>query len=981
MQEEHFKVNNRSITDNNIGDNVTFNQGDVHHHHAPAPRPWKPIRLIPYLQNKEFVNRPDLVDKLNSLLPLDSKSFNDAALWGLGGSGKTQLALEYAYRKCENPQSSVFWVHADTKAAFTHDYKSIAEMFGLEALLNGPELELFRAVNNRIQSEPQWLLVLDNADNLSLFGVGEAQAQETSGNLFDFIPKGTAVGSVGTVLWTSRDGQIAGSLVRPSHRAIQVSNMTSVEARELLTVSRGKDFDDDESHDEDDDNHGDHGDHGNDKDSDIDKLLEELQWFPLAISQAGAYMRRAETTVQEYLVMLFNNEERWPLLNEEQFDLYRKPSIPNSILKTWSISINYINQENMLASEMLRVIAYFNNQDIPYNIIDDAARSISTVKLTSLDIKRAVIRLKEFSFLRLRKGKYGSQSYEMHKLVQEATRYNNSTLEDATRYNNSTIEPTDLGVKSRRVTADFSRIAIEVISKLFPNLLEEDLKAGEKDKFLDMLKPGEKYFAHAIEVAGWAEKSNQENTVRALLYRVSVYLHFCKRWKEKESVDARILALCLNVLGPNHLDTILCEQSIAENYKEQNRYQEASDSLARVVRSLKSSVGVKDFYTLRALHRGADLMCKVSHFEQAEKLQADAIKLLEKLDAADGRVAELMAESLHCLARAYYGQQKYDEAGAVCIQWLTHCRDNLEGARCHWYATMAERAIVFKSQTQAIHGTFPWEAINPIQSLVSEIGDGIQRQTHLDNMSRLELMILVKSALGKYLDVVGLRIKVIAHQSQTGSAFPSGVLKFVDSIANRRLQVAYFHAQVVDHYCKTLGENHYKTITKMQYHASLLHDLGRYNEAESVQVKVVGFLRDAIGEQHPYTLDSMVFLAVIYFSLRRDDESRLIQDKVAVLYSKILGRPFSLHFQASNGIPTMSYSSEDSELRAMQQEFSCSLSNLRYLASSPREVTAAASVNRQPAVKSTTTNGYRPLFLFSLLVPFVTVILYYWIKY
>ncbi|UKZ55213.1 hypothetical protein TrVGV298_009032 [Trichoderma virens] len=940
MQEEQFKVHNRSITDNNFGDHVIINQGDVHHHHVPAPpQPWKPIRLIPYLRNKELVNRPDLVDKLNGLLPQDSESFNDAALWGLGGSGKTQIALEYAYRRCENPQCSVFWVHADTKAAFTHDYKNIAELFGLEGILDGPELELLRAVNNRIQSEPRWLLVLDNADNLSLFGVGEAQ--ETSGNLFDFVPKGTAVGSVGTVLWTSRDGQIAGSLVRPSHRAIKVSHMTSIEARELLTISRGKDSDDDAGNDD------------NDEDRDIDQLLEELQWLPLAISQAGAYMRRAETTVREYLAMLSNNEERWPLLKEEQFDLHRKRDVPNSILKTWSISVARIEQENMLASEMLRVMAYFDNRDIPHGMIDDAARSISTTKLSNMDVKRAIIRLKEFSFISLRKGENGSQSYEMHKLVQEATRYAVST-----------IKPMEQGVNSKWDTTYFARIAVQVVDNLFPNPSEE--KDGEGDKFLDMLTPGEKYFAHAIQVADWVEISNQENTVCALLCRVSAYLRSRQRWKEKESVDGRILALHLHLFGPNHLDTILCEQSIAENYDKQHRYQEAAEVAVRVFKNLRTSVGEEDFFTLRALHHVADIMCKVFQFEQAEKLQTHAINLLEKV--ADERVAELMAESLHCLARAYYGQKKFDK-----------------GARCHWYITVAERALVFRGQTQAVQGNVQFEAAALIQDLVSEICKGIERQAHLDEVSRIELQVLVTAAMGKYLDVVGLQMKVLESRSQTGRLFPTDVMEWVNSIPDKRLVVASMQVKVVEHYWRTLGENHYKTITKMQYLANLLHDLGRYSEAETLQVKVVKFFQDAIGEEHPYTLDSMILLAAIYWSQERSDESQDIKNKVLSLYSKILGRPFSLNFSSSNNLPTLFHSGGHGEYGAMQTNVFASLSNLRSLSSSPPAV-AAASIDRQqlagqPAAESTTTSEYRLFFVFSFLLPFTALILYYWINF
>lgn len=93
MNTEQFQTHNRTIADSQLRGVVTINQGDVHHHYSSEPsQPREPIRLIPYLRNKEFVDRPGLVEKLNALLPHVSESFHDAALWGLGGSGYIALS-------------------------------------------------------------------------------------------------------------------------------------------------------------------------------------------------------------------------------------------------------------------------------------------------------------------------------------------------------------------------------------------------------------------------------------------------------------------------------------------------------------------------------------------------------------------------------------------------------------------------------------------------------------------------------------------------------------------------------------------------------------------------------------------------------------------------------------------------------------------------------------------------------------------------
>ncbi|KAH7124578.1 hypothetical protein EDB81DRAFT_208804 [Dactylonectria macrodidyma] len=87
----------RNVSRNQLGDNATIIQGGAHTHyhlpHQPAPAA---IRAIPYPHNEDLVHRPDLITKLNQLLPQTTESCS-AALWGLGGSGKTQIALDYAY--------------------------------------------------------------------------------------------------------------------------------------------------------------------------------------------------------------------------------------------------------------------------------------------------------------------------------------------------------------------------------------------------------------------------------------------------------------------------------------------------------------------------------------------------------------------------------------------------------------------------------------------------------------------------------------------------------------------------------------------------------------------------------------------------------------------------------------------------------------------------------------------------------------------
>ncbi len=78
---------------------------------------------------------------------------------------------------------------------------------------------------------------------------------------------------------------------------------------------------------------------------DTTKLLIELDWLPLLISQAAAYTEDRDGD-QGILVEVAEGKRRWKTLKESHFDRHRRQHVSNSILETWRISIEHIRQEN-----------------------------------------------------------------------------------------------------------------------------------------------------------------------------------------------------------------------------------------------------------------------------------------------------------------------------------------------------------------------------------------------------------------------------------------------------------------------------------------------------------------------------------------------------------------------------------------------------------------------------------------------------------
>src|SRR5436190_8141500 len=123
--------------------------------------------VVPYQQNRLFSGRKKFLTTLKEKIfdQVPKKYSHRIALYGMGGIGKTQTALEYVYTNKTN-YDRIYWITAVDQASLLSGYQKIAKRAGLQIASDLSPVEIAEVVLSWLQGQPNWLVVIDNLDDI-----------------------------------------------------------------------------------------------------------------------------------------------------------------------------------------------------------------------------------------------------------------------------------------------------------------------------------------------------------------------------------------------------------------------------------------------------------------------------------------------------------------------------------------------------------------------------------------------------------------------------------------------------------------------------------------------------------------------------------------------------------------------------------------------------------------------------------------------
>ncbi|KAK5992301.1 Kinesin light chain 1 [Cladobotryum mycophilum] len=542
-----------------------------------------------------FVARREELAQMHEILE-HPQMRRTAILHGLGGMGKTQLTIAYIKRHYTD-YSAVIWLNAKDETSLKQSFVPVAERIArqhpsstyIKNAVESRDLDQSVQAVNRWLDEPRnnrWLIIYDNYDTPKLYG-REDERESTSEAASTGAVNEEDPTEVETV--ASKAFDIRPFLPTSFHGAIIITTRSSaVKLGRLIHLQKLKDIKDSleiltsTSHRQD-----------AYHDDAATQLAQRLDGLPLALSTAGAYLEETAMSWGKYLKLY---DESWLRLQRESPRLLSYEN--RAMYSTWNISYKHIKRENEAAAMVLKLWAYFDNEDLWYELLQrgesDTTSWLGELVQDELRFHQAMRVLCRYSLVEA-----GSRGYSIH----------------------GCIHSWIINALHTEVRVDMAQLAISCVALHLPNSSEPEYWLVQR-RLLRHVDRCAKIMELGLEP--------QEGDEWILHDLGMLYEDQC-RYSDAEAMYERALQGREKIYGAEHTSTLDTVNNLGLLYAHQGRLSDAEAMYERALRGYEEVYEAEHTSTLSTVNNLGNLYSDQGRLSDAEAMHERALRDKEKI--------------------------------------------------------------------------------------------------------------------------------------------------------------------------------------------------------------------------------------------------------------------------------------------------------------------------------------------------------------
>jgi tetratricopeptide (TPR) repeat protein len=810
----------------------------------PTP-PQFPLYHIPYRRSVFFTDRDEILSTIvSSFSAAQASQPIVLALKGLGGMGKTEVALAYSYLHASAYQV-ILWLDASSRDHLSMDVRAQADKLSLPEEERTDESRLFDAFKRWLQEHENWLLVLDQIDDMTLVNL--------------VVP----LQGRGHVLLTTRM-QATGAHVSP----ISIEQMASKESitfflhragllpKEAALVQAAPAAV-----------------------QDANTLVQEMDGLPLALDQAGAYLQETGCGLATYLTLY--RRQRTALLGQRgRF----ADSHPDSVMITFRLTFEQVTQKRAENLDLLRLLAFLYPDSIPDQLLLQGAPELNgplqALGAQPLVFYQALADLLNFSLVHRRTD---TGTLRINRIVQ-AILIDDLPAEQRYQWAEQVV---------RMVNCVFPEVPFDTWDACEIYRSQAQHCAARISKYQLTLKEGalllqrlglycyqrgcyaeaETYLTQALQLHEHHQWADALQAARALQSLALLY-HRQARYQEAEALHLHALEMREQTFGPDHAETAESLHNLADLYLSQDQYQRAEQSYRHVLALDERLPGSEDPETAKTLNNLGLACYKQGKYAEAEEAYQRALSIYEHIPGySDHRD---LTYTLNSLGTLYEKLGNYQRAGEL-YQRAFAIREQVLGDKHPDTA----RSLNKLADIYEVQGNY--QQAEEFYRRALAICEHAPRPEYLDIALFLNNLAFLESQQGRYQQAEPLYQRALTIYKQMLGEEHSVVASVLNNLGQlyrnmkdeKQAEALLRRALAIREH--VLGPTHPDTAQSMANLADLLTDQQAYEEAEPLYQQALVIRLQALGPAHPDVALTREKYAILLERTNRSEEAEVLR--------------------------------------------------------------------------------------------------------